>query len=208
MRFSPTLITTLILEPLRYFFSQGPKTDNGLYWHADEKISNMDIGTVNDFHKLPLQKKPRILVNRGNYAINKSGLTDSLTQAKGIVETGGKMDKKNMVWVDGAAQIIIEANQEGTCELMTDMVTHFIAATRPLIMNTLDFNDYGLPMNVSTCDIDKEDTEKFKVVINVPYRVEDHWQVTHDSVKFKSMYITLVNDYYNPQQTKIITKQS
>ncbi len=208
MRFSPVLLGTLILEPLKYFFSQGPKVDNGLFWNADEKISNMEIGTVNDFHRIPIQKKPRILVNRGNYMITKSGLTDNLTMAPGIVASGGAMDKQNMVWVNGMAQIIIEAAQEGTCELMVDMVTHFIAATRPIIMNTLDFNDFGLDMQISSCEVEREDTEKFKVTINIPYRFEDHWQVKFDSIKFKTMYLTLVNDYYNPQQTPIPMKST
>lgn len=206
MIFSPVLLSSLIIEPLRYFFSQAPKIENGLYWNPDEKISNMEIGSVNDFHAIPLQKKPRILVNRGNYVITKSGLTDNLTQAPGIVASKGAMDHKNMVWVNGMAQIIIEAQQEGTCELMTDMVTHFIAGTRPIIMNTLNFNDFGLDMNVSTCDVDKEDIEKFKVVISIPYRFEDHWQVKFDAIKFKSMYVTLVNEYYPAQKTEIITK--
>lgn len=208
MIFSPVLLGSLIVEPLRYFFSQAPKTENGLYWDADEKISNMEIGTVNDFHKIPLQKKPRILINRGNYVITKSGLTDNLTQAAGIVANKGAMDRKNMVWVNGNAQIIIEAAQEGTCELITDMVTHFIAGTRVILMNELNFSDFGLDLNVSSCEVDKEDTEKFKVTINVPYRFEDHWQMKMDAIKFKSIYITLVNANYAPQQTPIITKPS
>lgn len=205
MIFSPVLLGSLIVEPLRYFFSQAPRVKDGLFWDPDEKVSNIEIGTVNDFHKVAIQTKPRILINRGNYVITKSGLTDNMTQAKGIVESYGKNERKNMVWVRGAAQIIIEANQEGTCELMTDMVAHFIAGTRPIICNTLGFQDFGLDMNVSSCDVDKEDTEKFKVTINLPYSFEDHWQVKFDSIKFKTMYLSLVNADYPAEVTQIKT---
>ncbi len=112
-----------------------------------------------------------------------------------------------MVWVDGAAQIIIETSQEGTCELIVDMVTHFIAGTSPIIANTMGFKEFGLPMSISSCDVDKEDVEKFKVVLTVPYMFEDHWRVTYDALKFKSIYVNLINKD-NPQvETPILITQ-
>jgi hypothetical protein len=199
MFFSPVLLTSLVVEPLRYFFSQAPAGPGGLRWDKDEKETCIEIGSVNDYNKIPIQKKPRILVARGGYGISKSGLTDSLTESKGIVELKGAKDTKHMVWVNGSVQIIIEAQQEGTCELLADMVTHFIAGSRPILCNTLNFKEFGMNMEVGPCEPDKEDREKFKVTLNVPFSAEDHWQVTADSIKFKSMYIEMYNAN-NPNQ--------
>lgn len=193
MRFSPLLVSSLIVEPLRYFFSQFPKREGQLFWDPDEKIRTIDVGTVNDFHTIGRQIKPRVLVNRGNYTISKSGLTDNLAQAKGIRELQGRSERTNLVWINGVAQIIIETTQEGTCELITDMVTHFVAGTRPFLMNECGFKDFGLDMGVSSCDVEgTEDTEKFKVVLSVPYSYEDSWMVTFDAIKFKAMYVGLM----------------
>jgi hypothetical protein len=184
----------MIVEPLRYFFSQFPKTEDGLFWDPDEKKSKIEIGTVNDFHKIPLQTKPRILVSRGNYSVNKSGLSDNMASAPGIKDVFGKSERTNLVFVNGVAQIIIETSQEGTCELITDMVTHFLAATRPFLCNEMGFHEFGLDMSVSACEPDKEDTEKFKVSISIPYRCEDSWMVKFDAVTFKSLYVSIKTD--------------
>lgn len=193
MRFSPLLISATIIEPLRYFFKFYTK-GQGLIWDEDEKIRTVDIGTVNDFHQIAPQRKPRILVDRGSYMISKTGLTDNLAEAKGIKELYGKSDRTNQVWIDGQAQIIIEAWKEGTCELLADMVSHFIVWSRPLLCDTQGFNEFGLGMQVSSCQPDKEDKEKFKVNIAFPYRMEEHWNVTWDSIKIKS-FLTTIRPY-------------
>lgn len=204
MNFSPLLLSSLVVEPLRYFFSQMPKKEDGLFWDPDEKVTKLDIGTVNDFHKIEVQTKPRILVNRGNYTIGKVGLSDNMVEAKGIKELHGKSERTNATRIEGMMQIIIETSQEGSCELITDMVTHFIAGTRPLLAMSQGFHDFGLPMSVSACEVDKEDTEKFKVTMNIPYSYEDIWQVTFDAVKYKSMYLTIFNAYNPTQKTPIL----
>jgi hypothetical protein len=197
-----------MVEPLKFFFKQFPQEEGALFWDPDEKKTTIEIGTVNDFNKVPLQIKPRILVNRGNYTISKSGLTDNMTQAPGIKSVFGASERKNMVWVNGVAQIIIESTQEGTCELITDMVTHFIAGTRPFICNDMGFKEFGLDMGVSSCEVDREDTEKFKVVLNVPYSYEDHWMVRFDAIKFKAMYLTLMSDDLEVQSIAVRPSQS
>lgn len=195
MRYSPLLISTLLIEPLRYFFSNYTKAQ-GLVWSPDEKERTIEIGTANDFHQVAWQKKPRILINRGGYSIGKAGLTDNMAQAKGIVESMGRMERTNQVWINGAAQIIIEAEKEGVCDLITDMVTHFIVWSRPLLCDTQGFGEFGLDMQVGETQPDKEDKEKFNCRILVPYRIEEHWQVNWDSLKIKGMLTTLKP--YNP----------
>lgn len=204
MNFSPLLLSSLIVEPLRYFFSQMPRSDEGLFWDPDEKITKVEIGTVNDFHAIPVQSKPRILVNRGGYSIRGVGLSDNMAESKGIKEMLGKSDRINATVVEGQMQIIIETAQEGSCELITDMVTHFIAGTRPILCNSQGFHNFGLPMSVSDCEVSKEDIEKFKVTLTVPYMFEDIWRVTFDAVKYKSMYIAIFNGYNPTQNTPIL----
>lgn len=199
MNFSPLLLSSLIVDPLRYFFSQMPRAEEGLFWDPDEKITKIEIGTVNDFHLIPIQSKPRILINRGNYMVEGVGVSDNLAESNGIKMNYGKSERINSCRVNGAVQIIIETGQEGSCELITDMVSHFIAFTRGILTTSQGFLKFGLPMSVSACEPDKEDIEKFKVMLTVPYVYEDHWQVTFDAVKYKSMYLTIFNEY-NPQQ--------
>jgi hypothetical protein len=190
MKFSPLLITSLIKGPLRYFFSHYTK-DQGFVWDKDPKVRTIDIGTINDYNKVKSDGKPRILISRGNYAVTKSGLTDNLAQSKGIYAQNGAQDRTNTLWINGQAQIVIESRQEGECELLVDMVSHFIVWTRPLLLDTQGFNEFGLDMQVSECEPSKEDIEKFKSTIYVPWRMEEQWTVNWDHVKIKNMVSTL-----------------
>jgi hypothetical protein len=193
MRFSPLLVSSLIVNPLRYFFANY-SGQLGLTWNADEKISTIEIGTVNDYNKIALESRPRIMVNRGTYRISKTGLTDSMAESPDIYKAMGKSERTNLVFIDGVAQIIIEARNEGTCELITDMVSHFIVWARPLLCDTQGFNEFGMGMQVSDCmPAGVENTEKFQVAISFPYRMEEDWMVKQDSLKLKGFFTTLQN---------------
>jgi len=190
--FSPLVVTKLIVLPLRYFFS----TYTGgydLHWDKDEKKSTIEIGGINDFHKVPLQLLPRILVDRGDYQIIKTGLTDNMAQR--FIPAGTTVnnndDRINMVFIQGQAQIIIEARNKGTCELVTDMVSHFIVWSRPFLCDTQGFKEFGLPMTVTTCSPDKEDTDKFKVIISFPYMMEEEWTVRQEALGLKGFFLSM-----------------
>jgi hypothetical protein len=189
MRFSPLLISNLIIQPIRYFFSYYAGTD--FKYDSDEKITKIDIGAVNDFNKIALGIKPRILINRGTFEIRSTGLDDSMAEAKTMNQTKGLVDKKNMVLINGAASIIVEAHNEGSVELLTDMVSHFLIWTKPFICNTQGFKNFATPMTVSEPKVTKEDTEYFQTTITVPYMVEEVWQVKSDALKLKDFFITL-----------------
>lgn len=198
MRFSPLLLSSLIVSPLRYFFANY-SGQAGLVWNKDEKISTIEIGTVNDYNKIALESRPRIMVSRGSYRISKSGLTDSMVEAPDIYKVMGKSERTNLVYIDGVAQIIIEARNEGTCELISDMVSHFIVWARPLLCDTQGFNEFGMDMQVSDCmPAEQENTEKFRVVISFPYRMEEDWMVKQDSLKLKGFFIELQNATVGP----------
>lgn len=190
--FSPILVSKLIILPLRYFFSNYTK-DYELLWDENEKTGTIEIGHMNDFHKVPIQHKPRILVGRGDYSINKTGLSDNFVEQPKPIPGMPNLptDRINMVFINGNAQIIIEAKNQGTCELITDMVSHFITWSRPILCDSQGFKEFGLPMSVSECSPDKEDTDKFKVMINIPYMMEEEWTVRQDALQLKGFFMNM-----------------
>lgn len=188
MDFSPLTTSALILGPLRYFFSTyGAK--NKLVWDEDPKKRTVEIAHLNDLHKIPLEERPRILVDRGSYMITKTSVSDNMAQAKSYGQTKGLDDRINFIMYQGTASVIVEARQQGVCEMLTDMVTHFIAWTRPLLCNSQGFKEFGMPMQVSECRLleQGENDEKFQVTIALPYIKEEHWQVRNDGIILKSV---------------------
>jgi hypothetical protein len=191
MRFSPLLVSNSIIQPLRYFFSNYAGAD--FKYNLDEKITKIEIGAVNDFNKIPVGVKPRVLVNRGTFQIRSTGLDDSQATAKSTLETKGLTDKKNMVFIFGEASVLIESFHEGSVELLTDMVTHFLVWSKPFLCNTQGFKNFATPMTVTEPKVSKEETEVFQTIITVPYMMEEHWQVKSDALKLKDFFITLAS---------------
>lgn len=195
MNFSPSVIPSLIINPLRYFFSTygGPA---GFKWDEDPKKSQIDISHVNDFFKVPLEQKPRILVDRGSYVVSKVGLSDNLAEQSPHFLTRGLRKRINMHLIQGTSQVLIETRNLGTCEILTDMAQKFMTWARPTICDSQGFKDFGLPMQVSEARVvDREDTEKFQVGISLPWFKEEQWQETDDGVILKDLLpnFTLTN---------------
>ena len=189
MRFSPNFIEALLIKPLKYFFAN--YAGSSLAYDDDEKKSLIDISSISDFNKEAVQRKPRILVDRGTYQIDRVGFSDSMAEAKSPFATYGLKDQKNMVLINGQAKIIVEARNRGTCELVTDMVTHFYVWSKPFLCNSQGIKNFGVPMLVSECVQDKEDTEIFQVSISFPYVLEELRQVNDDALKLKDFYMTI-----------------
>lgn len=145
---------------------------------------------MNDYNQVAIQKNPRILVTRGDYQINKVGITDNLAEALPS-QLNGSDDRINMVLISGSAQIIIEARNQGTCELLTDIISHLVTWSRPFLCDTQGFKEFGLPMTVSDCTPDQEDKEKFKVVISIPFLMEEKWTVRQEALSLKSFFLSL-----------------
>lgn len=190
-RFSPSFVSTLIVKPLRYFFANYAGDD--LKYDDDPKQTKIDIASVNNFFKIEIQEKPRISVDRGSFAIVKSGLSDSLAEGKAMSETLGLRDEVHFVMINGEAQIIIDAKSEGTCELITDMVSHFLVWTKPYLCNSQGFKSFADPLSVSPCSIAKEDNEILRTTITIPYTFEELWSVKNDALKLKDAIFTFRN---------------
>ena len=189
MQFSPLLLTSSIVEPLRYYFSSYGKPD-GFLWSQDEKKRTVEIGDAYDMHKIAFQERPRILVSRGVYSINKVGLSDSL--AEGIKFSDNKGLKKNthMLLYTGTATMTIEARNKGTCELLTDMATHFIAWSRGPICDTQGFKNFADSMTVGECATTQDqDDVTFQITVQMPYVKEEQWTMRDDGVLLKSFLL-------------------
>lgn len=189
MRFSPILVGHLIIEPLRYFFHNYP--NESLYWDEDPKKSKMEIGAFYSYYKLKIQEKPRILVSRGTYTISGTGLTDDLATGKSVFETKGLNNLTNMVMIDGMANILIEGRHEGTVELLGDMVTHFLVWSKPYICESQGFKKFAIPMQVTPPQANKEDAEILQININIPYYMEEQWNVKSDALKLNQFFLNL-----------------
>lgn len=193
MYFSPLTIGTLIVEPLRFFFSQYT-IQSKFVWNEDEKLRTVEISAINDLNRIALNERPRILVDRGDYQVVKTGLTDNLYQGKSFSETKGLDDRSNLVFYQGNITILIEAINEGSCEVLADMATHFIVWSRPFICSSQGFKEFGLPMSVSSAKLDSGSeggTPKFQISVNCPYMREESWKVNNDSIKIKDFISNL-----------------
>jgi hypothetical protein len=194
-QFSPLVLESLIVEPLRYYFSTNTEQFK-LIWDPDEKKRSMDIGAVNDFNKIPMQEKPRVLVDRGAYGANKTGIAHNMMSQKTFGETGGLIDKENLLFVQGTASVIVEARQKGTCETLTELVSRFLVWSSPQICAAAGFKEFAIPIQVSTCTVvnPEQETEIFSTTISVPWMKEDVWRVYTDGILFKSFVLKLVAD--------------
>jgi hypothetical protein len=194
MQFSPLTVASLIIGPLRYFFKTYGAANN-LQWDPDPNKTQLEIEYFNNLHKIPIQERPRILIDRGTYRIDKVGLSDNLMRGKPFSETQGLEDRVNMVLYSGTAQMTIEARQQGTCELLVDMATHFIGWSRPLICDSNGFKELGLPMQIGPCElqVNSEDDEKFQVMVNLPYIREEQWKIRNDGILMKALNVEVTN---------------
>jgi len=195
MNILPSVIPSLIVGPLRYFFNKYG-IQEGFKWSSDPKESQIDISHVNDFFKVPLQQKPRILVDRGSYTISKVGLSDNLAEGQAHSFTHGLRNRINMHIIQGVGNVLIETRNLGTAELLTDMTQRFLTWSIPAICDSQGFKEFALPMQVSAPQIvEREDTEKFQVSIALPWVREEHWRETDDGVILKDLIpqFTLTN---------------
>jgi hypothetical protein len=190
MNFSPEYLALYIIRPLRYLFEHSAPQE--LRWTDDPKTSGIEIDSINNFHKIAVQKKPRILVSRGQYQVAPVGLSDNMAQAKGIWENRGHREAEFMFMIQGTAQVMIQARNEGTAERILNLTQHFLAWTGPALADTFGFKSTFVPMAVSPCTPMGEDGEVFSTTINLPWHKEEHWQVSAaDQIKFKSYLLNL-----------------
>jgi hypothetical protein len=188
MYFSPAYLSSLIVEPLRYYFANYAPDD--LKWNEDPKLSNLEIDTINNFNKILIQAKPRILISRGGYTISPTGLSDNMAEANSSRSIGKKSEKRFLL-VAGQAQALIEAVNEGTCEKVVELTENFLAWSAPTIANVQGFKQFAFPLSVSPCTPSVDDVEIFQCSIGLPWRKETHFLIEEDGVDFKQFLLTI-----------------
>ncbi len=191
-RITPIQVGRLILEPIRYFFANR-NPDGEMWWDADPKKTKIDISMVNDATKELPDHGMQILVDRGAFRVSKTGISDNMMDGKPMNETKGLQERRNLLFAQGSATVIIKARSEGTVEILTDMVFHILQWSRPHIADIQGFKDFGLPMDVSSPRPVKPDVECFEVQISVPYMIEDAWQTNNDALKLRDLFLSIAN---------------
>lgn len=193
--FSIGAVAQAIIVPLRYYFSTYSSPAN-LVWNEDEKLRTMDIFESQDLNRVPLGEKPRVVVTRGGFQITGTGLSNNLSNGISFGANRGNQANTNMVMYQGQAQILVEARTKGTCELLADMVAHFVGWTQPLLCDTQGWKQFGLPMQVSDCSIisnEDPNVTKFQVALNVPWLKEERWITKTDGPELKKLLLEITN---------------
>jgi hypothetical protein len=191
-KYNPLGVTAAFIAPLRYWFmTQGAKQQ--AQWTEDINTRQIEIEYSNNLHKIPIQERPRILIDRGPVSVTKSGLDEDLAVGAPMSQTHGLMQRENFLLYNGSIQMIVEARQQGTCEKIADMACHFLAWSRPLICSSQGFREAVFPMDIGPCQLlpASEDDEKFQVVVNMPFMHEERWNVRNDGIILKDIQYQL-----------------
>ena len=188
MYFSPAYISSLIVEPLRFFFYN--YAPDNLKWNEDPNLSQIEIDTINNFNKIAIGTKPRILVSRGGYTVSPTGLSDSMAEGSSSRDQGIKFEKRFLM-VTGQAQILIETAYEGTCERVVELTGNFLAWSSPTIASAQGFKQFALPLSVSPCTPTSEDVEIFQCSMGLPWIKETHFLIEEDGLVFKQFLASI-----------------
>ena len=191
MRFSPLYLYNAIKEPLAYFFES--YSPGGFSFSDDDEMkSDVLITSVDNYYLLKIEQKPRILIDRGSFSYNTSGLDNSLAFGEGPFANFGLSNQTNLAQITGESRILIEARNSGTSELLTDIVMHFLCWTGPLICTSAGFKTFGFPLNVGPCisNKDEDGSTIFQTTISIPWRTEEMWNFSEQGIKMKSFMMT------------------
>ena len=191
MPYSSLYLVTFIRDLFRsMYFEYG---GSEFAWNKDPRKSKILIGTVSDIHTNErVQMFPRILIQRGTSVCTDQFLANNLESRidGGVAKGGSDVYRQD---INGSVNIIIEARHEGTCEELGEFLRRFICWSKPFIESTFHFQAFGKTVQISTCEMDREDTEKFKININIPYIVEDRWTKSGDLIRLNHIFNEMVN---------------
>lgn len=184
--YSPLYVVTFLRDLFRKMYLEYGGED--FCWDEDPAKSKIMIGTVSDVNSTErIQQFPRILFQRGPSFCQSQFISNNLDYMKeGGVKRGGTEHFRQDV--NGSINIIIEARNEGTCEEVCEFSRKFICWTKPFIETTFGFQAFGKAVSIGACELDMEETEKFKININIPYIVEDRWQKSGNLVRLNHIF--------------------
>lgn len=189
--YSPLYVVTFLRDLFRKMYFEYGGED--FCWDEDPRKSKIMIGTVSDVNTTErIQQFPRILFQRGQSFCQSQFIANGLnTVHGGGIKRGGTETYRQDI--NGSINIIIEARNEGTCEELGEFSRKFICWTKPFIETTFGFQAFGKSVQIGACEMDMEETEKFKININIPYIVEDRWQKSGDLVRLNHIFNEMTN---------------
>ncbi|CAL9985992.1 hypothetical protein VPHD148_0286 [Vibrio phage D148] len=191
--YSPLHTVTFIRDLMRQMFYEYGGPD--LSWNEDPRKSKVMIGTINDNNtEERIQQFPRVLIQRGPTFLQSQFISNNLNNVTGGVGVSSGDKEIYRQDVNGSITILIEARNEGTCEEIGELLRRFLCWSKPFIETQFGFQAFGKQINLSQCDMDREDAEKFKININIPYIIEDKWQKTGDLVRLNHVFQRLMGN--------------
>ena len=183
INFTPLTTVSMFRDCLRVWFAQNGGPD--LSWDEDPKQSKIWIGTVNDpYSNEPNQVMPRVLLKRGAVQQGVQFINNSEELVTGTQQQPTKHSRMDL---QGSDLVIIECDQEGTCEMLGEAIRRFVTRNRPMFEEQFGFQRFGHTLMLSECDQSDEDKEKFKIQVQIPYIVEDRWNYTPDVILLKKI---------------------
>ena len=71
---------------------------------------------------------------------------------------------------------------------MGEFTRKFLCWSKPFIESTFGFQAFGKQVQIGGCELDREDDEKFKININIPYIVEERWMKSAELVRLNHIF--------------------
>lgn len=182
INYTPLMAVTMFRDSVRQWFLM---YGGDFAWSADVKLNKIVIASANDYNSNEAtQKMPRILVQRGALQQQVQFINNSEESVKGPQQLPTKGMRQD---VNSSILVIVEADREGTCEVLAEGVRRLVVRNRPMFESEFGFLRFGHQIAISECEATTEDKEKFKIQVQIPYSVEDRWNYTPDTILLKKI---------------------
>ena len=176
-------VVTFIKDTLRKLFLE---FSDEFKWSSSPTESKIWIGTANDYNAEEiLQKIPRVLIQRGSIMMNTNFISNNLEYVEG---TPNDLTKHKRQDLQGDITIIVETNSEGACEVLAEQIRRFIGWSKPFIESEFGFQAFARQVQISPCIPDRENKEKFKIQLVIPFSIEDRWETKQVYIKLKAIF--------------------
>ena len=181
--FNPLSVVTFTRDMLRKLFLEFSEE---FKWSEVSTESKIWIGTANDYNASEvLQKIPRVLIQRGPIMMNTSFISNNLEYVEGTPNDRTKHRRQDL---QGDLTLIVETVSEGACEVLAEQIRRFIIWSKPFIESEFGFQSFARHIQISPCMPDRENKEKFKIQIAIPFIIEDRWETKTVFIKLKAVF--------------------
>lgn len=190
--FNPPMVASCLRDSLRFLFSTA--APDRLKYSSDPKQSAIAVDLAFDpLTSEDIDKRPKVIINRGAYQAAPIGLTDSMSRGDMVnpLEMGQTLQRSYMNTVAGNCSIKVVAWNMGTCEELAYLVMTFLCWSRPMLCNTLGFKNIAAPVSSSPLMLDKDDKEKYIIEVSVPYITEMQWMDKDIGAKLKGFLLEM-----------------